>query len=99
MRGHVQWPPFFSVFWDKYGLFLVGSATLFFDFFFAVITINSSDNHYYVQTPEKGNCSGAHPSLFIGHISVKLKFFFHRRSSESKDGIFKESAKAFKPIL
>ena len=44
--------------------------------------------------PEKENCSGAYPSLFMGHMNVKLKFF-HRRSSGSQNEIFKESAKAF----
>ena len=73
MRGHVQWPPFFSVFWDKYGLFLVGSATLFFDFFFAVITIALIITTIYKRLKRK--LFGAHPSLLIGHISVRLKFF------------------------
>ena len=37
--------------------------------------------------PEKENCSGAYPSLFMGHMNVNLKFF-HRRSSGSPNEIF-----------
>ena len=65
MRGHVQWPPFFSVFWDKYGLFFGRICNPIFDFFFAVKTIYSSDNHYYLQTPEKEIVRGRTPHFSL----------------------------------
>ena len=50
--------------------FLVGSATLFFDFFFAVKNIYSSDNHYYLQASEKEIVRGA---PLTSHWSYKRK--------------------------
>ncbi len=70
MRGHVQWPPFFSVFWDKYGLFFGRICNPIFDFFFAVKTIYSSDNYYYLQTSEKEIVRGA---PLTSHWSYKRK--------------------------
>ena len=74
MRGHVQWPPFFSVFWDKYGLFFGRICDPVFDFFFAVITIYSSDNHYYLQASEKEIVRGA-LLTFHGSYKRKIKVF------------------------
>ena len=74
---------FFLSFGINMGYFFGRICNPVFDFFFAVKTIYSSDNHYYLQTAEKEIVRGAHPSLFMGHISVKFKFF-HRRSSGSQ---------------
>jgi hypothetical protein len=54
-----------SVFWDKYGLFFGRICNPVFDFFFAVKTIYSSDNHYYLQTPEKEIVRGRTPHFSL----------------------------------